>query len=214
MVCMEIQRESRWFFSTEVQVVERHQVRARFLCVLFCLFILDHARFFDPSKYNIILVDQRGCAKSTPYAEIRENNTQELVNDFEKLRKELKIEKWQLFGGSWGSLVALCYAVSVCTFCLAFLTALLQIQYPQHVTEMILRGVFLGRKAEVDWTFNGTGANYIFPKEWDDFISWIPENERDNLIDAYHRRLNGEFGEKGIVFLSLLLNLFFIIPRS
>jgi proline iminopeptidase len=64
---------------------------------------------------------------------------------------------------------------------------------------MILRGVFLGSKSEVDWTFNGTGANYVFPKEWDDFISWIPENEREDLIGAYHRRLNGAFGEKGMV---------------
>jgi proline iminopeptidase len=78
--------------------------------------VLDHARFFDPEKYNIILVDQRGCAKSTPYAEIKENTTQEIVYDFEKLRKELKIEKWQLFGGSWGSLVAVYYAVSLLDF--------------------------------------------------------------------------------------------------
>lgn len=136
------------------------------------------ARFFDPKVYRIILVDQRGCGKSTPFAELRENTTYDLVEDFEKIRVKLGIQKWQIFGGSWGSTLALAYATS----------------HPLRVTELVLRGIFLIRKKEIDWFYEG-GASAIFPEEWEAYENAIPIGERDNFVAAYGRRLRGELGE-------------------
>lgn len=129
-------------------------------------------RFFDPKKWRIILFDQRGCGKSLPFSELKDNTTWDLVEDMEKLRKELKIEKWSVFGGSWGSTLALSYAIS----------------YPDKVKELILRGIFLLRKKEIDW-FYQEGASYIFPDAWDKYLAPIPQNERHDLVGAYFKRL-------------------------
>jgi len=129
-------------------------------------------RFFDPKKWRIVLFDQRGCGKSLPFSELKDNTTWELVDDMEKLRKELKIEKWTVFGGSWGSTLALSYAIS----------------YPDKVKELILRGIFLLRKKEIDW-FYQEGASYIFPDAWDKYLAPIPESERHDLVGAYFKRL-------------------------
>ncbi len=132
----------------------------------------EHRRFFDPRKYRIVLFDQRGCGKSKPHAELRENTTWDLVSDMEKLRAELRIERWQVFGGSWGSTLALAYAET----------------HPDRVTELVLRGIFLLRKKEIDW-FYQEGASWIFPDAWSQYIAHIPATERENLVAAYHRRL-------------------------
>jgi len=129
-------------------------------------------RFFNPDKYRIILFDQRGCGKSTPYASLDENTTWDLVGDIEKLRVHLGIEKWQVFGGSWGSTLALAYAE----------------KHPERVTELILRGIFLLRKQEIDW-FYQRGASILYPDAWESYVNHIPESERSDLLTAYHRRL-------------------------
>ncbi len=131
-------------------------------------------RFFDPKAYRIIMFDQRGCGRSTPHAELKENTTWDLVADMEKLRTHLKIEKWQAFGGSWGSTLALTYAQT----------------HPDCVSELVLRGIFTLRQAEVDW-FYQEGANWIYPDSWEGFINAIPEEERDDLMSAYYKRLTG-----------------------
>ena len=131
-----------------------------------------YRRYFNPERYRIILVDQRGCGKSTPHAEIRENTTQLLISDFEKIRALLKISKWQVFGGSWGSTLALAYAEA----------------HPDVVSELVLRGVFLGRPKELDWMYQW-GCSEVFPEAWANFIKIIPEEERDNFRLAYHKRL-------------------------
>ena len=138
------------------------------------------ARYFDPKKYFIVLVDQRGCGNSTPLSETKNNNTHELISDFEKIRTKLKIKKWMLFGGSWGSFLSLVYAI----------------KHPEIVTNIIVRGIFLGGKDEIEWVNGGSGANYFFPDKWDDYIKLIPENERHDLIKAYGRRFEGELGNK------------------
>lgn len=132
-------------------------------------------RFHDPARYNIILFDQRGCGQSIPSGEIRENTTPLLVADMEKLRQELKIERWQVFGGSWGSTLALAYAQT----------------HPERVTELVLRGIFLGRKEDVRW-FYQHGCSHMFPDAWDDYIAPIPIDERDDLVAAYYKRLSAE----------------------
>jgi proline iminopeptidase len=132
-------------------------------------------RFFDPARYRIVMVDQRGAGRSTPYAELRENTTWDLVADLEKLRAHLGIEKWQVFGGSWGSTLALSYAQT----------------HPERVTELVLRGIFMLRRWELEW-FYQKGADAIFPDAWEDYIGAIPVNERGDLISAYHRRLTGD----------------------
>jgi proline iminopeptidase len=131
-------------------------------------------RFHDPKAYRIILFDQRGCGQSTPHAELAQNTTWDLVEDIEKLRRHLGIERWQVFGGSWGSSLAMAYAES----------------YPQRVSELILRGVFLLRQAELRW-FYQEGASWLFPDAWEDFLSPIPDTERGDLISAYYQRLTG-----------------------
>jgi proline iminopeptidase len=129
-------------------------------------------RFFDPKRYRVALFDQRGCGRSTPKASLDENTTQDLVADIERLRVHLGIEKWQVFGGSWGSTLALAYAEA----------------HPERVTELVLRGIFLLRDAEIRW-FYQEGASAIFPDVWETFLAPIPVAERGDLVRAYHRRL-------------------------
>lgn len=131
-------------------------------------------RFFDPKRYRIILFDQRGCGKSTPNASLDNNTTWDLVADMEKLRRHLDIGSWQVFGGSWGSTLALVYAQ----------------KFPDVVTELILRGIFMLRKSELHW-FYQEGASWIYPDLWEKFLAPIAPGERGNLIDAYHRVLTG-----------------------
>ena len=138
------------------------------------------ARYFDPKKYFIVLVDQRGSGKSTPEAETKNNNTHELVKDFEKIRKKLNIKKWMLMGGSWGSFLSLIYAI----------------KHPNVISEIVIRGIFLGGKDEIDWVNGGKGANYFYPEKWEDYVKNIPVNERDDLIKAYGKRIEGELGIK------------------
>ncbi len=129
-------------------------------------------RFFHPEKYRIILFDQRGCGKSTPYASLEDNTTWDLVADTEKLRVHLGIAKWQVFGGSWGSTLALAYAE----------------KHPEACTELVLRGIFLLRKQEIDW-FYQRGASILYPDAWEPYLAHIPEAERGDLLTAYHKRL-------------------------
>jgi proline iminopeptidase len=129
-------------------------------------------RFFHPEKYRIVNFDQRGCGKSTPNASLEANTTWDLVSDIEKIREHLGIERWQVFGGSWGSTLALSYSET----------------HPDRVTELVLRGIFLLRKQEIDW-FYQRGASVLYPDAWESYISHIPEAERGDLLSAYYRRL-------------------------
>jgi proline iminopeptidase len=132
----------------------------------------QHRRFFDPESYRIVLFDQRGCGKSTPYADIQENTTWDLVADMEALRQHLGIARWQVFGGSWGSTLGLAYAQS----------------HPDRVTELVLRGIFLLRRQEIDWFYRG-GASALYPDAWEPYLAAIPEAERGDLVAAYAKRL-------------------------
>jgi len=132
-------------------------------------------RFFHPEKYRIVLFDQRGCGKSSPYASLEANTTWDLVADIEMLRGFLGVEKWQIFGGSWGSTLALAYAET----------------HPERVTELVLRGIFLLRKEELDW-FYQKGASILFPDAWEPYLAHIPLKERHDLMTAYHKRLTSE----------------------
>ncbi|GMU43302.1 MAG: prolyl aminopeptidase [Xanthomonadales bacterium] len=129
-------------------------------------------RFFNPDKYRIVLFDQRGCGRSLPHACLEANTTWHLVADIEKLRLALGIERWQVFGGSWGSTLALAYAQT----------------HPQRVTELVLRGIFMLRRWELEW-FYQAGADALFPDAWEGFLTAIPPVERGDLMSAYHRRL-------------------------
>ncbi len=131
-----------------------------------------HRRFFNPESYRIILFDQRGSGKSRPHASLEENTTWDLVADIEKIRQFLEIERWVVFGGSWGSTLALAYAQA----------------YPEQVSGLILRGIFLARDEDVNWFFNGQAAR-IFPEAWQHFIEQIPEAEQGDIINAYYQRL-------------------------
>lgn len=133
-------------------------------------------RFFDPDQYRIVLFDQRGCGKSTPNGSLEENTTWHLTDDMEALRAHLGIERWQVFGGSWGSTLALAYAQ----------------RHPERVTELVLRGIFLGRKAECNWLDQGPGTNALFPDAWEGYLALIPENERHDMVRAYYKRLIGD----------------------
>ena len=135
----------------------------------------QHRRYFDPEKYRIILFDQRGAGQSRPHASIENNNTTALINDLELIRDYLNIDQWMLFGGSWGSTLSLAYTQ----------------QYPQQVSALILRGIFLGRQKDLDWLYQ-QGASKIYPDFWEDFIHLIPESERDDLLAAYAKRLFGK----------------------
>jgi len=131
-------------------------------------------RTHDPLAYRIVLFDQRGCGQSTPHAELAENTTWDLVEDIERLRRHLAIDRWQVVGGSWGSTLALAYAQT----------------HPERVAELIVRGIFTLRKSEIDW-FYQHGASELFPEAWETFLAPIPEPERHDLLSAYHRRLTG-----------------------
>ncbi|MEM8616915.1 MAG: prolyl aminopeptidase [Pseudomonadota bacterium] len=132
-------------------------------------------RFFDPRLYRIILIDQRGCGKSTPHSELRENDTWALVSDIEAVRKHLGIDQWVVFGGSWGSTLALTYAI----------------QHTDRVLGLILRGIFLLTQSEIAW-FYQEGASRLFPDAYDRYTSAIPQDERGDLLSAFYRRLTGD----------------------
>lgn len=142
------------------------------------------ARFFDPKAYYIVLVDQRGCGKSLPTAELRENTTQHLIEDFERIRTILGIQKWMLFGGSWGSTLSLAYAIA----------------HPEIVTELVIRGIFLIRKQEVDWFLNPNGTPILFPDTWEVFLDGIPksllkeDHSKMNFLDIYGDCFKGKYG--------------------
>jgi len=129
-------------------------------------------RFFDPAIYRIVLFDQRGCGKSTPHAELTDNTTWDLVADIERLRTHLSIARWQVFGGSWGSTLALAYAQT----------------HPDKVTELVLRGIFLLRRKELEW-FYQEGCNSLYADAWETYRDAIPEVERADMMSAYYRRL-------------------------
>jgi proline iminopeptidase len=134
-------------------------------------------RFFDPRRYRIVLFDQRGCGASRPHAELRENDTWALVHDIEALRVHLKIERWMVFGGSWGSTLALAYAQT----------------HPERVTELVLRGIFLLRRTELEWLYqDARGAASVFPDLWEKYLEPIPADERHDMIGAYYKRLTSD----------------------
>jgi proline iminopeptidase len=128
--------------------------------------------FFDPHTYHIILFDQRGAGKSRPIAELRENTTWDLVADIETIRQHVGVDQWQVFGGSWGSTLALAYAET----------------HPQRVKALILRGIFLCRPTEIQW-FYQHGTSELFPDRWDKYLQMIPPSERHDMVSAYHKRL-------------------------
>jgi len=132
-------------------------------------------RFFDPAAYRVVLFDQRGCGKSTPRASLIDNTTWHLVSDIEALRMKLGIDRWQVFGGSWGSTLALAYAQT----------------HPDRVTQLVLRGIFLIRQWEIDW-FYQRGCDAVFPDAWEEYLAPIPTGERGDLLRAYHRRLTSD----------------------
>ena len=134
-----------------------------------------YRQYFDPQQWRIVIFDQRGCGQSTPYAELRENTTWDLVNDIEQLRQELNIDKWVVFGGSWGSTLALAYAQT----------------HPDSCKGLILRGIFMLRASEIRW-FYQEGANHIYPDAWQEYLRPIPPEEREDLLSAYYKRLTSE----------------------
>lgn len=134
-----------------------------------------YRQFFNPEKWRLIMFDQRGCGKSIPHAELRENTTWELVKDIEKVREYLGIDKWVVFGGSWGSTLSLAYSQT----------------HPERCKGLILRGIFMLRQLEINW-FYQEGASYIFPDAWEGYLKPIPPEERDNLLLAYYKRLTSE----------------------
>lgn len=132
-------------------------------------------RYHDPSRYRIILFDQRGCGRSIPHASLEDNTTWDLVDDMERLREHLGIERWQLLGGSWGSTLSLAYAE----------------KHPERVTELILRGIFLLRRREIDW-FYQEGCSWIYPDAFEAYQSIIPPEERSDTVRAYYKRLTDQ----------------------
>jgi proline iminopeptidase len=140
----------------------------------------NHRRFFDPQKYRIILMDQRGAGRSEPHASVENNHTQALINDLESLRKELEIKQWMIMGGSWGSTLALAYAQ----------------QHPESVMGMILRSIFLGRQQDIDW-FYGGGTRQVFPEHWQDFMIALSKtnasvDDPNQSFETFHKILSGE----------------------
>ena len=136
-------------------------------------------RFFNPELYKIIVFDQRGCGRSKPHASLKDNTTWHLVSDIESIREKLGIEQWLVFGGSWGSTLSLAYAQA----------------HPARVSELVLRGIFMLRKKELDW-FYQEGASKIFPEPWQEFLHPIEDDKRDNLMDAYREIFYGDDQEK------------------
>lgn len=134
----------------------------------------DHRRLFEPARYDLLLFDQRGCGRSTPHADLTANTTWHLVDDIERLRAMAGVEKWLVFGGSWGSTLALAYAET----------------HPDRVSELILRGVYTATRAEIEWYYQ-KGVSQMFPDKWEHFIAPIPEAERGDMVAAYNRRLTG-----------------------
>lgn len=139
----------------------------------------DHARFFNPERYRIILFDQRGSGLSTPGGELTKNQTGNLLEDLEAIRKHLQIDQWLLFAGSWGATLALVYAET----------------YPACVTGLILRGVFLARQKDLDWFFEESGVARIFPQAWEVFSAWLPESKQNNLIETYFSYIQSDDAE-------------------
>jgi proline iminopeptidase len=135
----------------------------------------DHRRLFDPARYDLLLFDQRGCGRSTPAASLDANTTWDLVADIERLRELAGVDRWLVFGGSWGSTLALAYAEA----------------HPERVTALVLRGIFLLRRAELLWYYQ-EGASWLFPDLWASFVAPIPAGERGDLMAAYRRRLTGD----------------------
>ena len=135
----------------------------------------SHRRVFDPAKYDVLLFDQRGCGRSTPHACLEANTTWHLVDDIERLRTMCGVEQWLVFGGSWGSTLSLAYAQT----------------HPQRVSELVLRGIYTLTQAELNWYYQ-SGVSEMHPEKWERFIAPIPENERGNMMAAYHRRLTGD----------------------
>ena len=135
----------------------------------------DHRRLFDPERYDVLLFDQRGCGRSTPHASLEANSTWHLVADIERLRELVGVDQWLVFGGSWGSALALAYAQS----------------HPSRVSELILRGIFTLRQQEIDWYYQ-EGASRIYPDKWERFLAPIAEENRGDLLHAYHRLLTGD----------------------
>lgn len=133
-------------------------------------------QFFDPKKYRIIIFDQRGSGASVPFAELRQNTTFDLVNDIECLRDNLDIDRWVVFGGSWGSTLALVYAET----------------FPEQVRALIVRGIYLGERQEVDWFYRSGGIAQFYPDAWDAYVNFIPTSERSDLVEAYWRRLSSD----------------------
>jgi proline iminopeptidase len=139
-----------------------------------------HRQFFNPDYYRIILLDQRGCGRSLPNGELQHNTAQYLVNDLENIRQSLSIDKWILFGGSWGATLALIYAI----------------QHPQHVAAMILRGTFLGREQDINWVYKEGGASKLFPEAWQQLISGVPNQYSQPLTNAYFDLLTSGSAEQ------------------
>ncbi len=135
----------------------------------------SYRQYFNPESFNIVQFDQRGCGDSVPYAELEDNNTQASVRDIETLRTHLSIEKWHVFGGSWGSTLSLIYAQN----------------HPESVLSLVLRGIFMCRKSELYW-FYQDGASHVFPDAFEPYQQHIPMDEQDNLIEAYYRRLTSD----------------------
>ncbi|MEM9922197.1 MAG: prolyl aminopeptidase [Cyanobacteria bacterium P01_D01_bin.50] len=135
----------------------------------------SYRQYFNPKKWRLVMFDQRGCGKSTPHAELRENTTWDLVSDIEKLREHLGIEEWVVFGGSWGSTLSLAYSQT----------------YPERCKGLILRGIFMLRQKELHW-FYQEGASNIFPDAWEEYLKPIPLEERNDLLNAYYKRLTSE----------------------
>ncbi len=134
-----------------------------------------YRQYFNPEKWRIIIFDQRGCGQSTPHAELRENTTWDLVSDIEKIRKNLGINNWVVFGGSWGSTLSMSYAIS----------------HPDRCKALVLRGIFMLRKKEIQW-FYQEGASFIYPDAWEHYLAPIPENERHDLVSSYYKRLTSD----------------------
>ena len=136
---------------------------------------VEHRRLFDPARYDVLLFDQRGCGRSTPHAELRANTTWHLVDDIERLRRLAGVESWLVFGGSWGSTLALAYAEA----------------HPAHVSALILRGVYTATREEILWYYQ-FGVSQMFPDKWERFVAPIPADEQGDMIGAYNRRLTGD----------------------